>query len=52
MIDLAMIFQKLAKNRSKLNLKKILESVIFIFEGFGLAKALILMPTFIEKIGD
>ena len=47
-----MIFQKLAKNRSELNFQKILESVIFIFEGFGFAKVLILMPTFIEKIGD
>ena len=47
-----MIFQKLAKNGSKLKLKKVLESVIFIFEGFGLAKVPILMRTFIEKIGD
>ena len=47
-----MIFQKLAKNRSKLKFKKIVESIIFIFEGFGLAKGLILMRTFIEKIGD
>ena len=44
-----MIFQKLARNRSKLKLKKILESVIFIFERFGLAKGLILMRTFIRK---
>ena len=47
-----MIFQKLAKNRSKLKFKKILESVIFIFVGFGLVRGLILMRTFIEKIGD
>ena len=47
-----MIFQKLAKNRSKLKLKKNLESVIFIFEGFDLAKGLIFMRTFIEKISD
>ena len=47
-----MIFQKLAKNRSKSEFKKILESVIFIFEGFRLTKGLILMRTFIEKIGD
>ena len=47
-----MIFQKLAKNMSKLELKKILDSVIFVFEGFGLAKGLILMRIFIEKIGD
>ena len=47
-----MIFQKLRKDRSKLKFKKILESEIFIFEGFGLAKGLILMRTFIEQIGD
>ena len=47
-----MIFQKLAKNRAKLKFTKILETEIFIFEGFGLAKGLILLPTFIEKIGD
>ena len=47
-----MIYQKLAKNRSKLKFKKILESVIFIFEGFGLVKGLILMRTFIKKIDD
>ena len=47
-----MIFQNLAKNRSKLKFKKILGSVIFSFEGFGLAKGLTLMRTFIEKIID
>ena len=47
-----MIFHKLAKTKSKLQLKKILESVIFIFKSFGLAKGLILMCTYIEKFGD
>ena len=47
-----MIFQKLAKNRSNLELYKILENVILICKGFGPAKGLIFMRTFIEKIGD
>ena len=44
-----MIFKKLAKNRWKLELQQILQSVILIFRGFYAAKVLIFIRISIQK---